>query len=305
MWHQCLTVHRTCGYSRSSSTRTAIEGDMVAHGGYPRAMDAYLAVASRREVRRYADRPIPPEVERRILEAGRVSGSSRNKQPWRFVVLEQREAVERAAGAGWAADTVRGAALVVGRIVSGKGPVSFDAGRAAQNMMLAAWNDGVGACPNGISDPAAMGEAIGLREDDHFAVVLTFGYPAREVDAESRTPEEGIARADRRPLSEIVGRRRAAAPRRRPPRPSVQRPRLAVSTIRVAAPESYLFPTANPSRGGDAKPEVSRRQLGRRLPGSPKAVWGTLDAGVPVGALGGRRPGHRRRRAARRIRSSP
>ena len=170
-------------------------------------MDAFVAVASRREVRRYADRPIPPEVERRILEAGRMSGSSRNRQPWRFVVLEQRETVERAAEAVWAADNVLGAALVVGLIVTGKGPVSFDGGRAAQNMMLAAWNDGVGSCPNGISDAAAMGEALGLRDDDHFAVVLTFGYPAREIDVDSRTPEEWIARADRRPLEEIVERR--------------------------------------------------------------------------------------------------
>ena len=170
-------------------------------------MDAFLAVASKREVRRYADRPIPEDVQRRILEAGRVAGSSKNRQPWRFVVLSDREAVERAAEAVWAADNVLGAALVIGLIVTGKGPVSFDAGRAAQNMMLAAWNDGVGACPNGISDSAAMGEALGLREDDHFAVVLTFGYPAREVDVERRTPEEWIARADRRPLEELVERR--------------------------------------------------------------------------------------------------
>jgi nitroreductase len=170
-------------------------------------MDAFLAVASKREVRRYADRPIPPEVERRILEAGRVSGSSRNRQPWRFVVLEQRETIERAAEAVWAADNVLGAALVIGLIVTGKGPVSFDAGRAAQNMMIAAWDDGVGSCPNGISDSAAMGEALGLREDDHFGVVLTFGYPARPVEPESRTPEEWIERADRRPLEELVERR--------------------------------------------------------------------------------------------------
>src|SRR3954454_14176734 len=207
MWHQCLTVQRTWGYSRSSSTRTAMEGDMVTHGRYARAMDAYLAVASKREVRRYADRPIPPDVERRILEAGRVSGSSRNKQPWGCVVREQRETGERAAEAVWAADNVLGAALVVGLIVTGKGPVSFDAGRAAQNMMLAAWNDGVGSCPNGISDSAAMGEALGLRDDDHFAVVLTFGYPARDIDVDGRAPEEWIARADRRPLEDVVERR--------------------------------------------------------------------------------------------------
>jgi nitroreductase len=170
-------------------------------------VDAFLAVASKREVRRYADRPIPDDVQRRILEAGRVAGSSKNRQPWRFVVLSDRVAVERAAEAVWAADNVLGAALVIGLIVRGKGPVSFDAGRAAQNMMLAAWNDGVGSCPNGIADAAAMGDALGLTEDDHFAVVLTFGYPARDVDPQARAPEEWIARADRKPLDELVERR--------------------------------------------------------------------------------------------------
>jgi nitroreductase len=170
-------------------------------------MDAYLAIVSRREVRRYADRGIAPEVEQRILEAGRVSGSSKNRQPWRFVVASTPETVERVAGAVWAPETVRGAALVVAVVVAGKGPVSFDAGRAAQNMMLAAWSQGVGSCPNGISDEPALREALGLREDDHFAIVLSFGHPARPVDPETRSPEEWIARADRRPLDDLVERR--------------------------------------------------------------------------------------------------
>ncbi len=170
-------------------------------------MDTFLAVASRREVRRYADRPIDDAVERRILEAGRVSGSSKNRQPWRFVVLEDPATRERAADAVWNGDNVRGAALVVAVVAGGKGPVQFDAGRAAQNMMLAAWNEGVGACPNGISDPEAMSEILGLGEDERFAIVLTFGYPARDADPAGRTPEEWLGRAGRRPLEEIVERR--------------------------------------------------------------------------------------------------
>jgi nitroreductase len=74
-------------------------------------------------------------------------------------------------------------------------------------MQLAAWNDGIGSCPNGIADQDAMAQALGLREDDHFAIVLTFGYPARAVDPDARSPEEWIARADRRPLDELVERR--------------------------------------------------------------------------------------------------
>jgi nitroreductase len=183
---------------------------MVAHGRTGvrcAAMDAFLAVASRREVRRYADRPIEPAVERRILEAGRVSGSSKNRQPWRFVVLAEPDTRARAADAVWNGDNVRGAALVVAVVVAGKGPVTFDAGRAAQNMLLAAWAAGVGACPNGISDPEAMGTLLGLGEDERFAIVLSFGYPARPVDVAARTAEEWLERADRRPLDELVERR--------------------------------------------------------------------------------------------------
>jgi nitroreductase len=170
-------------------------------------VDAFLALVSRREVRRYAERPVPAEVERRILEAGRLSGSSQNRQPWRFVVLENRATVERVAGAVWAPNNVLGAALVVAVVVGGRGPVQFDAGRAAQNMLLAAWNEGVGGCPNGIRDAEALGAALDLTEDERYAIVLSFGYPARPVDPQARTPEEWIARADRRALDEVVQRR--------------------------------------------------------------------------------------------------
>src|ERR1700674_3237780 len=105
-------------------------------------MDAFLAVVSKREVRAYADRPLPPEVTRRILEAGRVSGSSQNRQARRFVVLER--AKDEAALCVFSPGNLQGAALAVAVVVRSGGPGGFDAGRAAQNMMIAAWNDGVG-----------------------------------------------------------------------------------------------------------------------------------------------------------------
>ena len=170
-------------------------------------MDAFLALVSRREVRRYAQRPVPEDVERRILEAGRLSGSSQNRQPWRFVVVEHRASVERVADAVWAPDNVLGAALVVAVVVGGRGPVQFDAGRAAQNMLLAAWNEGVGGCPNGVRDAEALGAALDLAEDERFAIVLSLGYPARPVDPQARAPEDWITRADRRAFGDVVQRR--------------------------------------------------------------------------------------------------
>jgi nitroreductase len=82
----------------------------------------------------------------------------------------------------------------------------MDTGRCAQNMMLAAWNDGVASCPNGIADPDAARAALGFGEEDSVATVLTFGYPASGRTAESRSADEWIDRADRKPLDEIVER---------------------------------------------------------------------------------------------------
>jgi nitroreductase len=166
-------------------------------------VDVYLAIVSKREVRSYADRPLPDDAVRRLLEAGRLAGSSRNRQARRFVVLRDG-ALERAAQAVWMPDNLRGAALAVAILIRGKGPTGFDAGRAAQNMMLAASGDGIGSCPNGIADPEALAAVLGHGEDEQVATVLSFGYPARPVDAERRTPEEWIAHADRLPFDEVV-----------------------------------------------------------------------------------------------------
>ena len=166
-------------------------------------MDVYLAIVSKREVRAYADRPLPEDAVRRLLEAGRLAGSSRNRQALRFVVLRDG-ALERAAGTVYMPDNVRGAALAVAIVVRGKGPTGLDAGRAAQNMMLAASNDGIGSCPNGIADADALAALLGHGDDEQVATVISFGYPARPVDPESRTPEEWVARADRLPFDDVV-----------------------------------------------------------------------------------------------------
>ena len=174
---------------------------------YAAAVDAFLAIASKREVRRYADRPLPAELQRRILDAGRVSGSSANRQQSRFVAITDRDRLALLAETVYAPDNVRGAQLAVAIAVHGKGPTSFDAGRAAQNMMLAAWNEGVGSCPNGMPDRAATARVLGLREGEDPAIVLSFGYPERpRRDPESQPAEAWVAAADRKPFEEVVER---------------------------------------------------------------------------------------------------
>jgi nitroreductase len=167
---------------------------------YDRAIDAYLAIVSKRDTRRYADTPIPDDVIERILNAGRVTGSASNRQPWRFLIVEDAERRERLAEAVYEPTNIRGAQLVIAIL----GTRPFDLGRCVQNMMLAAWNDGVGSTPNGIADKDAAGEALGLEEPP--VTVLSFGYPAKQPAAESRPAEEWSARANRKPLAELVER---------------------------------------------------------------------------------------------------
>jgi nitroreductase len=167
-------------------------------------VDTFLAIASRRDERRYERRPLPAELVRRILDAGRLAGSARNRQPWRFHVIEG-DATDRLAEAVYAPENVRTAALVIAITVSGKGPTSFDAGRAAQNMLLTAWNEGVASCPNGIADAERTASILGVDgEEERPVIVLSFGYPARPRDPESRSIEEWSARANRKPLDDLI-----------------------------------------------------------------------------------------------------
>jgi nitroreductase len=159
-------------------------------------VEPYLAIASKRDERAYADAPVPAEVRRRILDAGRLSGSSRNRQRWEFVVVSG-EAQDRLADAVYAPENVRSTPLVVAIVGEAGG---FDVGRCAQNMMLAAWGEGVVSCPNGVRDADAAAEICG----GEVRAILSLGYPLRPRTSASHTAEEWSSRANRKPLPELV-----------------------------------------------------------------------------------------------------
>jgi len=168
-------------------------------------VDTYLAVASKRDWRSYADRPVPDDVTTRILDAGRLAGSAVNRQPWTFVVVDDADRSERLAETVYAGDNIRGAALVVAIVTEGGGS-PLDVGRAMQNMFLVAWSQGVASCPNGMPDADRAAEALGLEGDERPVIVLSFGYPRRELNPESKSAEEWSREANRKPLQELVKR---------------------------------------------------------------------------------------------------
>jgi nitroreductase len=144
-------------------------------------------------------------VQRRILDAGRLSGSAVNKQPWVFVVVESDEAKERVADLVYAGDNVRSCAFAVAIATEG-GKYPLDVGRCLQNMFLAAWNEGVVSCPNGMPDPEAAAPALGLDEGRIPLNIPSFGYSKRPLDPESKSADEWSAEANRKPLDELVRR---------------------------------------------------------------------------------------------------
>jgi len=165
----------------------------------------WMAIATRRAIRTFADRPLQPDHLDRILRAGRRSGSSKNRQRWDFIVCRDRDHLRELGAVGeWAGHLARaavGIALVTPR-PDGQGAhesVQFDLGLAAQNMMLAAWELGIGSVPATVYEHDLARRLLGYPADHECAYLLSFGYPLDPTDLTRPYSATG-----RRPLTEMV-----------------------------------------------------------------------------------------------------
>ena len=140
-------------------------------------MDAYKAITTKRDRREYEARPLPEESVRRILQAARMAGSGSNRQPLRYIAIRDKAVVEALAPSGRGTTPLRQAPLAVAIIATAGGAGGFDVGRAAQNMMVAAWSEGIISCPQGLQDQEVARKALGFPEDHTLAMAIAFGYP--------------------------------------------------------------------------------------------------------------------------------
>lgn len=169
----------------------------------------WTAVARKRAIRRFAGRPLEADHLQRILDAGRHAGSSKNSQQWAFIVVEDRETLGDLAKVGPYAGHLAGAAVGIALVTpdpaTAGAPLSvyWDLGQAAQNMMLVAWELGIGSVPATVYEPELAKRILGYPADRHCEFLLSFGYPARPEDL-TRPPKTG----GRRSLDEIVHRER-------------------------------------------------------------------------------------------------
>jgi len=166
-------------------------------------MDVFDAVRTLLAVRSYQDRPIPDTVVRRIVEAGRLTGSGMNRQPWHFIVVRDGQTLRRlGALASSGAYTAQAPLAVVVATDRTRFAVS-DASRAIQSMLLTAWGEGVGSNWVGFGGLEPVTSLLDIPAGLDVLAILPFGYPARPV---------GRGKKERKPLREIAHLERYGRP---------------------------------------------------------------------------------------------
>ncbi len=166
-------------------------------------MDVFEAIRTMLAVRQYQDRPVPEATIRRILEAGRLTGSAMNQQPWHFIVVQDRERLRQLGALASSGPYVARAPLA---IVVAIEPTRFavsDASRAIQSMMLTAWADGVGSNWVGFGGFEDAKRLLEIPAKVDVLAIVPFGYPAQPV---------GRGKKERKPLAAVAHRERFGQP---------------------------------------------------------------------------------------------
>lgn len=155
-------------------------------------------------VREYQDRPLPPGLMRRVVDAARLTASASNRQPWHFVLIQDRDALRdmgRLVRTGPYIATA--AAAVVVAVDKANALAVSDASRAIQSMILTAWADGVGSNWTGFAGLEGVRQKVGLPDEYAVIAVLPFGYPKRAL---------GKGKKNRKPFDEVVSSERFGTP---------------------------------------------------------------------------------------------
>lgn len=143
-------------------------------------MDALNALRNKRDTRSYTDEPVTPQMLDRILDAARMAGSAKNVQPVRLVVVTDQATKVGLKDAGDFASWIDNATVViVATVTADAGPRRlYDVGRHTQNLMLAAYAEGLATCPVTIHHPDVARDLLGIPESAEPAMIITLGHPA-------------------------------------------------------------------------------------------------------------------------------
>ena len=156
-------------------------------------MDVYQAIRTRVAVRRFMPDPVPEPVIKKILRAGRWAPSRRNTQPWHFIVIRDGHTLAQLASMTSGGPYIADAPLAIAIVMENARMSQFDAGRLIENMLLAAWSEGVGTCFVGGFDQEKAKDLLNIPQDMDLITVMPYGYPTEAAKSGGKR---------RKPLSE-------------------------------------------------------------------------------------------------------
>ncbi len=159
-------------------------------------MDVFECVRGRMTIREFEPDPVPEPTVRKLLQAGRWAPSSRNRQPWRFVVVRDKDTLRRLAGIAPSGRFIADAPMAIAIVMEDADSPDLDAGRALQQMELVAWSEGLGTCFVGLpteEQKRRVKDLLGIPEPMDLITVLPFGYRARTPRGKRRRPLSEIA----------------------------------------------------------------------------------------------------------------
>lgn len=147
-------------------------------------------------MRKYENKEIPKEIISQILEAGRQAPSAANKQPIRFIVVNDGEITKNFSNALFNRFIKDAPMVIVGcadvtSLLTGKWAV-IDTTIALQNMVIAAWSFGVGSCWIGAFDEEKIKQLLKISGSWKIVALVTFGYPAEEPKPKNKKAVEEL-----------------------------------------------------------------------------------------------------------------
>ncbi len=156
-----------------------------------------------RQARLYKPDPVPEDVLNELLEIARWTGSSRNTQPWHFIVIRDKEKLKRISELRTPINWVADAPLAIAIVLDGKGAQEmYDEGRVTERLLIGARLLGLGGGTAWFGEPEneqKAKEILGIPADRAAHSVVVLGYPTTLKD---HRPNANIP--GRKPLSEIV-----------------------------------------------------------------------------------------------------
>jgi nitroreductase len=166
-------------------------------------MEVYEAIRTVLAVRSFQSKPVPPEIIHRILEAGRLTASSKNGQPWHFILVENRDTLNQLGAMMQYGKYIPEAPLAIIVVIERSEYAVSDASRAIQSMILAAWSEGVGSNWVGFHGMTEGRALLGIPDNLDMIAMVPFGYPAKTL---------GKGKKNRKSLAEIAHKERFGQP---------------------------------------------------------------------------------------------